>query len=159
MKKRFKQRGRSGERGNTVVELALGVGILSAVFTGTFQYGYTFYVYNNVQTAVNNGAKYAALRTYEQTTNSPSTCFTTAVQDMVAYGDPTGTTTTPVAPGLAPSDVVLSVTFSNGVPSQMQVNITNYSINSVFGSVNFTNKPSATYPFLGRYAPTNSCVQ
>jgi Flp pilus assembly protein TadG len=142
-----------------MVELALGVALLSGMFTATFQYGYTFYVYNNVQTAVNNGAKYAALRTYEQTSASPSDCFRHAVQDMVAYGDPTGTTTTPVAPGLTPSNVVLTVTFSNGVPSQMQVNLTNYSINSVFGTMTLSNKPSSTYPFLGRYAPTNTCVQ
>ncbi len=142
-----------------MVEMALGVTVLTSVFTGTFQFGYTFYIYNNIQTAVNNGAKYAALRTYEQTTSTPSSCFKTAVQDMVAYGDPTGTTTTPIAPGLTPSKVVLTVTFSNGVPSQMQVSISGYSINSVFSSQTLTNRPSATYPYLGRYAPGNSCSQ
>ncbi len=142
-----------------MVEMALGVTVLATVFTGTFQFGYTFYIYNNIETAVNNGAKYAALRTYEQTTSTPSTCFKTAVQDMVAYGDPTGTSTTPVAPNLKPSNVALTVTFSNGVPSQMQVSITGYSINSVVSSQTLTNKPLATYPFLGRFAPTNSCVQ
>ena len=46
-----------------MVEFALGSSLLVAAFTGTFQFGYTFYVYNNIETAVNNGAKYAALRT------------------------------------------------------------------------------------------------
>ena len=108
MKKRFNPRSRSrqgGSRstGSVMVEFAIGASLLAAVFAGTFQFGYTFYVYNNVQTAVNNGAKYAALRTYEQTSSTPSSCFTTAVQDMVVYGDPTGVTTTPVAPGLKPA--------------------------------------------------------
>ncbi len=129
------------------------------MFAGTFQFGYSFYVYNNIQTAVNNGAKYAALRTYEQTTSSPSACFTTAVQDMVAYGDPTGVTTSPVAPGLKPANVNLTVTFSNGVPSQMQVSVSNYIINSVFSTITLTNKSFAIYPFMGRYAPTNGCTQ
>lgn len=141
------------------MELALGSGILVAVFVGTFQFGYSFYVYNNLETAVNNGAKYAALKTYEQTTNSPSTCFLTSVQDMVAYGDPTGTSTTPVAPGLAPGNIGLTVTFSNGVPSQMQVYLSSYTINSIFANMSLSNKPSATYPYLGRYAPGNTCSQ
>ena len=159
MKKRFKPRHRTGQRGNAMVEFALGATVLAAVFTGTFQFGYTFYIYNNVETAVNNGAKYAALRTYEQTSSTPSACFTTAVQDMVAYGDPTGATTTPVAPGLKPSNVNLTVTFSNGVPSQMQVSLSGYTIYSVFSTVTLTNKPLSIYPFVGRYAPTNGCTQ
>jgi Flp pilus assembly protein TadG len=159
MIRKFKLRHRAGERGNAMVELALGATLLATVFAGTFQFGFTFYIYNNVETAVNNGAKYAALKTYEQTTSTPSFCFTTAVQDMVAYGDPTGTTTNAVAPGLTPSQVNLTVTFNNGVPSQMQVSISSYSIDSVFSKTTLTNKPSATYPFLGRYAPTNTCTQ
>jgi Flp pilus assembly protein TadG len=159
MKKLLKRRGRSGESGNALVEFAIGGTMLVTVFAGVFQFGYTFYVYNNVQTAVNNGAKYAALRSYENTDNSPSSWFTTAVQDMVAYGDPTGTSTTSVAPGLTPAKVSLAVTFTNGVPSQMQVYIGSYTINSIFASYTLTNKPSATYPYLGRYDPTNTCVQ
>ena len=87
-----------------MVEFALGSFLLMGALTGIFEFGYSFYVYNNLQTAVNNGAKYAALRTYESTTSTPSACFQTAVQDMVAYGDPTGANTTPVAPNLTPSN-------------------------------------------------------
>src|SRR5579863_421175 len=114
MKMGFNLRRRNAQRGNSLVEFALGSTVLISIFTGTFQLGYTFYIYNNVETAVNNGAKYAALKTYEQTSATPSSCFLTSVQDMVAYGDPTGTTTTSVAPGLTPSKVNLTVTFSNG---------------------------------------------
>ena len=141
-----------------MVEFAIGSFVLMAAFTGTFEFGYSFYVYNNLQNAVNNGAKYAALRTYESTNSTPSACFTTAVQDMVAYGDPTGTNTTPVAPNLTPSEVSVNVTFSNGVPSTMTVAISSYALNAVFATINLTNKPQVSYPFLGRYAPTNTCT-
>jgi hypothetical protein len=142
-----------------MVEFALGAMLLVTVFAGTFQFGYTFYIYNNVETAVNNGAKYAALKAYEQTSSTPSSCFKTSVQDMVAYGDPTGTSTTPVVTGLKPSNVNLTVTFTNGVPSAMQVSISDYTINSIFSSITLNNKPVATYPYLGRYDPTNTCSQ
>jgi len=142
-----------------MIEFALGSFVLMGALTGTFQFGYTFYVYNNLVTAVNNGAKYASLRSYEMTSSTPSPCFKTAVQDMVAYGDPTGTNTTPVAPSLTPSDVSLAVTFTNGVPSAMTVGISSYTIYSVFASITLSNKPIVTYPYLGPYSPTDSCTQ
>jgi Flp pilus assembly protein TadG len=148
----------AGRSGSVMVEFAIGASLLAAVFAGTFQFGYTFYVYNNLQTAVNNGARYAALRTYEQTSSTPSSCFVTAVEDMVAYADPTGASTTAVVSGLKPANVNLTVTFKNGVPSQVQVSISGFSINSVFSNVTLSNKPLATYPFLGRYAPINGCT-
>jgi len=141
-----------------MVEFAIGATILASVFTGTFEFGYLFYIYNNVETAVNNGAKYAALRAYEMTSTSASSCFTTAVQDMVAYGDPSGATTNSVAPGLTPSKVTVTVTFANSVPSQMTVAINSYTINAVVATITLTNKPQATYPFLGRYAPGETCA-
>jgi Flp pilus assembly protein TadG len=152
---------RKRQRGSAVVELAIGSGLILAAFTGTFEFGYTFYRYNNMQTAVNNGAKYAAFRTYQPTTSTPEACFQAAVQNMVVYGDPTGTTTTPVVPGLTPNNVFLTVTFLNGVPSRMTVGIASYTIDSVFARITLTNKPQATYPFLGRYAAGNgeACVQ
>jgi Flp pilus assembly protein TadG len=158
MRKLF-QRDRKSRSGTAIIEFAIGSGILMAVFGGTFEFGYTFYIYNNLETAVNNGAKYAALRVYEQTTNTPSACFTSAVQDMVAYADPTGTTTTPVAPGLAPGNVSVTATFNNSVPSQVTVGLSSYTIDSVFARITLTNKPQITYPFLGRYAPGETCSQ
>ncbi len=152
------KRNRRNQSGSAILEFAIGAGVLVAVLTGTFQFGYAFYVYNNLETAVNNGAKYAALRTYELTSNTPSACFSDAVKNMVAYGDPTGTSTTAVAPGLAPGSVSLTVTFSNGVPSQMTVGISSYSLNAIFKTFTLTNKPQVTYPYLGRYAPTNTCA-
>jgi len=158
MKKSFLKRNRKRESGSAMIEFALGATMLIYVFTGTFQWGYTFFVYNNVQTAVNNGAKYAALKAYDLSTATPSTCFKTAVQNMVAYGDPTGNTTNSVAPGLTPAKVTLTVTFANNIPSQMTVGISTYTINAVVGSTTVNNKPQMTYPYIGRYAPGENCV-
>ena len=108
---------------------------------------------------MNNGAKYAAFRTYDVTTSTPSVCFTTAVQNMVAYGDPNPSgTPTPVAPGLSPSSVFVTVTMANGVPAEMTVGITSYQLNAVFATITLTNKPQATYSYLGRYAPGQGCT-
>jgi Flp pilus assembly protein TadG len=155
------RRNRKRQGGTAILEFAIGSGILVAAFIGTFKFGYGLYIYDNLQTAVNNGAKYAALRPYEPTDTTPEDCFKAAVRNMVAYGDPSGTTTTPVAPGLAPANVFLNVTFANGVPSTMTVGIANYTINAAVATIALTNKPQVTYPFLGRYAGGNgeACVQ
>jgi Flp pilus assembly protein TadG len=152
---------RKRQKGSAILEFAIGSGILVAAFTGTFQFGYSLYIYNNLQTAVNNGAKYAALRPYEPTDTTPEACFKTAVQNMVVYGDPTGTATTPVAPSLVPGNVFVNVTFANGVPSTMTVGISSYKIDSAVTTITLTNKPQVTYPYLGRYAGGNgeTCVK
>jgi Flp pilus assembly protein TadG len=145
------QRGTRNQRGNAMVEFAIGAGILVTVFTGVFEFGYAFYVYNNLVAAVDNGARYAAYRTYDSSTITPSSAFNTAVQNMVVYGQPsTGTKT--VAPGLTTGNVVLTPIFTNSVPTGMQVSLSGYSLNAVFKTFTL-NKPVVTYPFLGVYAP------
>jgi Flp pilus assembly protein TadG len=138
--------------GNALVEFALGATVLFYVFSGTFQYGYTFYQYNSLANAVTDGAHYAALRPYDSTTATPSSGYLTAVKNMVVYGNPAGGST-PLVPNLATSNVQVSATFANGVPSTVTVYVTAFSISAVFGSTTFTNKPSVTYAYQGIYAP------
>jgi Flp pilus assembly protein TadG len=159
MKNLLTTRNRKRQSGSAMVEFAIGATVLASVFTGTFQWGYTFYVYNNLQTAVNNGARYAAYRVYDSTTSTPSSCFATAVKDMVAYSDPTGATTNPAAPELTPSAVSVTATFTNGVPSTLTVGISTYIIHAAVANTTVNNKPQMTYPFLGRYAPGETCAQ
>lgn len=135
-----------------MVEFAIGSGVMVALFTGTFQFGYTFLQYNNLENAVARGARYASIASYDSATSTPSSAFQTAVQNMVLYGSTTAGTS-PVLPGLTSSNVTLTVTFSNGIPSAMTVAITGYSINSVFTTVTLTNKPQVTCPYLGLWAP------
>jgi Flp pilus assembly protein TadG len=150
------KRRRPNQRGNIMLEFAIGSGVLVSLFIGTFQFGYTFYQYNLLKNAVNSGAEYASLRTYDSNSATPSNAFMQAVQNVVVYGNPAGGTQ-PVSPGLATSNVVLtpgwSTAGSGGVPLTMTVSLTGYTIQAVVGTTTLTGKPSATYPYTGIYAP------
>jgi len=154
--KRF--RNRLGNRsGNIMIEFAIGVTVLVILFAGTFQYGYTFYRYNTLLAAVNAGARYASLAPYDSLTSTPSTAFSTAVKNVVVYGDPAGGTSVMV-PGLTTSKVTLTVTFtgssaSTDVPDYVTVNINNFSIPTLFKTVTFTTKPKVKYKYMGLYTP------
>ena len=138
--------------GNIMVEFALGSGILVMAFVGTFQFGYTFLQYNNLENAVARGARYASLIPYDSTTTAPSAAFSSAVKNMVLYGSSTAGTS-PALPGLATTNVNLTVTFTNGVPSAMTVSVSGYSINSIFATSTLTNKPKVTYAYQGIWTP------
>jgi len=47
-----------------MIELAMSATVMTMFLAGTFQFGYTFYVYNQLVTAIGNGSRYAAMRTY-----------------------------------------------------------------------------------------------
>ncbi len=149
---------RFGSRtGSAFVEFALGSMLLVTVFTGTFQYGYIFYQYNALFNAVNNGAHFGALQIYDSNTTSPSNAWNTAVKNMVVYGDPTGTNTTPVVKGLTTGNVSITIgNVGNGstfTPTMVTVAINNYTINGVTGTYTLSGKPAVTYPFQGLYCP------
>jgi len=146
------QRGRAG---NVMLEFALGAGLLVAAFGGTFGFGYTFYQYNSLANAVNDGARYASLRPYNSTTITPKPDFLLAVQNMVVYGNPAGGTV-PVVPGLTTDKVQLTPAFSSpvaGVPIAMTVYINGYQIDAMFAKNTLNNKPQVTYPYIGIYSP------
>ena len=135
-----------------MLEFTIGAGVLVAVFTGTFQFGYTFLQYNNLENAVARGARYASLVPYDSATTAPSARFQTAVQNMVLYGNPTASTS-PVLYGLTTANVNLTVTFTNQVPSAMTVYISVYTINSIFATATLTKKPQVTYAYQGIWSP------
>ena len=138
--------------GNIMVEFALGSGILVMAFVGTFQFGYTFLQYNNLENAVARGARYASLIPYDSTSTFPTSTFSTAVKNMVVYGTPTAGTS-PALPGLTTTNVNLTVTFTNAVPSAMTISISGYSINSIVATSTLTNKPKITYAYQGIWTP------
>jgi hypothetical protein len=140
------------ERGNAVIEFALSFGFIFAVLTGIFQFGYAFWVYNNLESAAMAGARYASLRTYDSTGSTPSNAFQSAVQNMVVYGNPNGGSQ-PVVPKLSASHVKLEVILDRGVPRKITVSITGYQIDAVFKSFTLTGKPKVAFPYVGRYAP------
>jgi Flp pilus assembly protein TadG len=144
--------GQRGERGSVLIEFALSFGLLFSVFAGVFQFGFAFYVYNTLESAVRAGARYASLRTYDSATATPSSAYLTAVRNMVVYGNPAGGAQS-VAPGLTPEKVTLTITMDHNVPALVTVGITNYTISAVVQSFTLTSKPRATFPYMGRFAP------
>jgi Flp pilus assembly protein TadG len=154
-------RRRWGSRaGSAMLEFALGSGILVTVFASAFQYGYFFYQYNALENAVANGAHYGALRPYNTQCSTPSTEYTTAVKNMVVYGDPTGTNTSSVIPNLATSNVSITMSPTQATcptatwtPTTVNVKITGFTINAIFGSFTANNKPSVTYLYQGIFSP------
>lgn len=145
------RRGRK-RRGTVITEFAVGAGVLMALLAGTFELGYTFIQYNRLQTAVAQGARYAALVPYDSATETPSAAFSSAVKNVVLYGSPDGGTS-PIVHGLEASNVDLTVTFDGGVPSLIKVSITGYSIDALFKSHTLTGKPQAMYQYQGVWAP------
>lgn len=147
---------------NVMVEFAIGSSLLVAAFTGTFQFGYTFLQYNNMENAVIRGARYASLINYNSATDTPANDFQTSVQNMVLYGSPTAGTT-PVVPGLTASNVSVTAcgistvcpgyTSVLGIPQEVTVSITGFTLNSIFSSFSLNGKPAATFTYMGIWEP------
>jgi Flp pilus assembly protein TadG len=134
------------ERGNALLEFALGWSILWALFAGIYQFGYTFYVYNTVLTSVANAAEMGSKMTYD--TASPTT-YSNALKNMVVYGSTTAGTT-PIVRGLAISNVTVTVNLAGTIPSDVTITINNYTIDAVFTTFTFNGKPRATTVFMGQ---------
>ena len=160
-------RSRSGSRsrkhkqsGNVMVEFALSALLLTSVFTGTFQFGYTFYLYNKLVTAVSSATRYASLHPLANNNNQavPAT-FSNDVKNMAVYGTATPAAgSTPVAPGLTTANIDVHVAFVgvgtlSNRPSEVRVRVVNYQMNSIFRRFTFTNRPSVTMPYFGSYCP------
>lgn len=134
------------ERGNALLEFALGWSILWALFAGIYQFGYSFYVYNTVLTSVANAAELGSKMTYD--TASPTT-YSNALKNMVVYGSTTAGTT-PIVRGLATSNVTVTVNLAGTIPSDVTITINNYTIDAVFTNFTFNGKPRATTVFMGQ---------
>lgn len=150
MKQLLKVR-RMGNRGNAMVEFALSFGLLFPVMAGVFEFGYSYYIYNCLETAVRSTARYAATRTYDSPNATPSAAYSTAVKNMLVYGNTAGTGNA-IVPGLTTAHVRLTVNFGSGVPDRVTVDVVGYTIDSVLGQLTLNGKPAATFPYLGRWA-------
>lgn len=148
---------KKAESGSVMLEFALSALLLTSVFTGTFQFGYTLYVYNKLETAVAAGTRYASRRDLTSDTAAVPASFSNAVKNMTVYGSPSpGDNATALAPGLTTANVEVQADFTSGAgirPSTVTVRIINYQVNAVFRTFSFNNKPSVTMPFDGSYCP------
>jgi Flp pilus assembly protein TadG len=144
------------QRGHAMVELALCSAVLVSCVAGTFQFGYTFYVYNELVTAVGNGGRYAAMRSYRAATAEDVERSRRAIRNMVVYGDPHASgDAQPVVAGLTPEQVEVHwVNDPSGAPTAVDVAIRNFSLNAIFKTITFAGRPGVEFPFVGRYAPS-----
>ena len=144
------------ERGHAMLELAICAGVLVSCLAGTFQFGYTFFVYNQLVTAIGNGGRYAAMRTYRAATPADIEKGSAAIRNMVVFGDAKPPADlAPAVAGLTPDQVeVRWVTDSSQVPTAVNVTIRSFSVNAIFKTFTFSGRPGVEFPFVGRYAPS-----
>ena len=145
------------ERGHAMLELAICAGVMVSCLAGTFQFGYTFYVYNQLVTAVGNGGRYAALRTYRGASDADLEKARGAIRNLVVYGDARPTDLSPVVANLRPDQVEVDwVKDKTGMPTSVHVAIRNFPVNAIFKTINLEGRPGVEFPFVGRYAPAES---
>ena len=139
-------RGRS-ERGNALLEFALGFSFFWMLFSGVYQIGYAYYIYDRLAVATANAAELGSRLNYDM--SNPS-AFSTTLKNMVLYGSETAGTY-PVVPGLTTANVAVDAhADGNGVPRYVTVGITGYTINALFKSFTLPNKPGATGLYFGQ---------
>jgi Flp pilus assembly protein TadG len=143
------------QRGHAMLELAVSSLVMMSCLGGTFQFGYTFYVYNQLVTAVGNGGRYAAMRTYRGGDASDVDKGAQAIRNMVVYGDAQPVEgAQPAVANLTPGQVEVHwILDEKGVPTAVSVSIRNFSVNAVFRTFTFTGRPGVEFPFVGRFAP------
>ena len=149
---------RAGERVHAMLELAVCAAVMVSFLAGTFQFGYTFYLYNQLVTAVGNGARYAAQRTYRAASPQDIERGKAAIRNVVVYGDSQpAPDAAPVVPNLKPEQVeVRWVSSGADAPQAVDVAIRGYTIDGVFRAFTLDGRPSVEFPFVGRYAPAES---
>ncbi len=146
-----------------MIEFAAAAGILIPLLLGTFQFGYTFYVYNLLCTQMRAGARYASLKKFK---GSDVSGFKTAVKNMVLYGDPYAASgSKALEPGLTAGQIDVEIKASDGttdasatvVPAMVWVTTAGgdnaYSVDAVITKFSFSGKPIVTFPYVGQYAP------
>jgi Flp pilus assembly protein TadG len=138
-----------------MLELAIAAGVMLTCLAGTFQFGYTFYVYNQLVTAVGNGARYAAQRSYRTASAADIDRGNAAIRNMVVYGDAQPSNdVAPVVAGLKPEQVKIEWIGKEGrAPDAVDVSIHDYTVNAIFRAFTFDGKPFVEFPYIGRYAP------
>lgn len=147
---------RRAQRGHAMLELSVTAGIVLAFIGWTFQFGYAFYVYNQLVTAVGNGARYASARTLRAATPGDVEKVKSAIKNLVVYGDARPEKdSAPVVANLSPDNVQVNfVMDKSGNPVRVNLTLANYKVDAVFQTYDFSGRPFVEFPYTGRYAPT-----
>lgn len=121
---------KTGERGATLLEFAIGATVFFTVMFGVLEFGRVLWAHNALSDAARRAARYAV----SQPASAPAgTSVTgvdvgpsiTAIKNVAIYGDPAGGTQ-PLMPNLGPANI--SVRYSNFSlgDGTVSVTITNY---------------------------------
>jgi Flp pilus assembly protein TadG len=148
--RRFKSK-----RGSVMVEFACAAPLTFMILAGTFQFGYTFYVYNQLQLSIRGGVRYASLMDYKGTSSACIANTQNTIKNLVVYGSPTPTAdAVPVVRGLSKAKVNVSFNpDTKGVPTAVTVDVSGFSVDGLFSTFTFNGKPLASVPYMGRYSP------
>jgi hypothetical protein len=134
-------RARSSRSGSALIEFAAALILLSGMFSGIFQVGYTFFTYSTLVNAVRAGARYASLQAPGSNVTDPE--FAKSVTNMVVYGEPRPAMgAKPVVRGLAPDNVELILGTSSAT-----VSVRGFEIDGIFTKVALAGRPTVTFPF------------
>ena len=107
---------RSGERGATLVEFAIGATVFLTAMFAVVEFGRALWTHNALSDAARRGARYAV--------NHPSTDVS-GVQNVVVFGDPAGGST-PLVNNLTTSNVQVQYSGFGLGAGTVSVSITNY---------------------------------
>lgn len=133
---------RKSQRGHAMIELAISAGVMVAFLGGTFQFGYTFYVYNQLVSAVGDGARYASVKPLTADREADKA----TIRNMVVFADPRPSpSAVPVVRNLKPENVRVTYTPDG---SAVQVAIQNYKVDAVFGEFEFSGRPAVEFPVI-----------
>lgn len=130
-----------------MLEFSLAFGLLWAILSGVFVYGYAMYIYNGLAAAVRDAATLACRLDFDA--SDAGSGFRRRVQNMVVHGDPEGSGA-PLVPGLTPSQVEVTwIADGAGVPATVTVRVRSFQVNAIWKTFTFDGKPSVTVPYAG----------
>lgn len=131
---------KSRRAGSALIEFAASLIVVSALFTGIFQFSYALSTYHALVNSVRSGARYASLQRQPSSSASPE--FTKAIQNIVVYGDPAPPANAkPVARGLTPDKIELIL--ESGTAT---VSVRRFELDSMFSKINLDGRPTVTFP-------------
>jgi hypothetical protein len=126
---------KSRRTGSALIEFAGSLIIITALFTGIFQFSYALSTDQALVNAVRSGARYASLQ-------APSPELAQSIRNVVVYGDPTPQASAkPVAPGLTPANVDFILE-----PATATVSIRGFELASIFSTIKLDGRPTVTFP-------------
>ena len=121
------------QKGHAMLDLALSAGVMTACLAGTLQFGYTFYVYNQLVAAVGDGARFASRRPHSGDREADKA----AIRNLVVNS-------TPAAMHLQPDQVEIEF-----AEDTVHLAIRGYKIDALVANIDFDGRPAVEFPYIG----------